>query len=135
MFLRFPNLLAGLCCILLCCPVLRASAQTRGERHKPYSVTGSLTDAATGKALEYATASLLDGEGRAVVSTVSTAEGHFTLRVQKAGTYRFCASLVGYKSSFKEITLSDTPLDLGRLTLQPGVEIDEVVVEARTSQV
>ncbi len=132
MFLRFPNLLAGLCCILLCCPVLRASAQTRGERHKPYSVTGSLTDAATGKALEYATASLLDSENRAVVSSASHADGKFTLQPPKPGFYQLHISLVGYKPLLKEITLSDTPLDLGRLTLQPGVEIGNVVIEAKT---
>ena len=132
MLIRLPNLLAGLCCILLCCPVSPASAQTREERRKPYSVTGRLTDAATGKALEYATASLLDGDGHAVVSTVSSVEGYFTLRVQRAGTYRFYVSLVGYKPLLKDITLSDNPSDIGTLAVQPGVEIDDVVIEAKT---
>lgn len=61
-------------------------------------VRGTAVEAATGRPIEGAFVSLLDGGGGAAASTLTGSDGAFLLRPRTAGRYRLLVERIGYES-------------------------------------
>lgn len=101
---------------------------------KKYTVSGTAIDAQTRKPLSYATVSLTTDSTQTPVAAVVTGnEGRFSLPVKAAGHYHLHLSFTGYTATTQDIAVSEeTPtLQLGELSITPGLTTDEVTVTAQ----
>ncbi|MEO1013082.1 MAG: TonB-dependent receptor [Bacteroidota bacterium] len=103
-------------------------------------LTGKITDAETGEALEYATAALYQERDSTLVTGVITdAEGSFAISKVKLGNYYLELSFLGYTTVYVEnigISTRGQKLDVGTLTLEIGAnQLGEVVVQAESATV
>jgi iron complex outermembrane receptor protein len=98
-------------------------------------VTGTVIDQNTNLPIEYATITL-ELEEQILEGTVSAQNGSFLLPVSNSGEFSIKISFLGYEpfiaSDLKIQTKS--PLDLGRIFLQPGQNfLDEIVLDAESN--
>ncbi|MCC3154422.1 TonB-dependent receptor [Hymenobacter sp. BT770] len=95
-------------------------------------ITGTVTDAATGKPVSYATVAVLDGATGSVVNGgVCGDDGKFVLPGIPAGSYTVQVSFLGYKNEERTGVLvsAGSPTDLGPITLAASAQkLGEVVV-------
>lgn len=96
---------------------LAARAQTAG------TVTGTLLDGATRQPLPFANVVLLRAQDSALVTGGATSEaGRFRLEKVADGTYTLRATVLGYQSLRRAVTVSGNGLlELGNVVLQPTV--------------
>ena len=103
------------------------------------SVTGKVTEKATGDVLPGATAVLLNIKDSARVSgAASKADGSFAIPGVAAGSYILKVSYIGYRSVFRNITLSTkhSPHSVGVISLSDDAKLmKEANVVARLAQV
>lgn len=104
------------------------------------SVRGTVSDAGTGMAIEYATVQLVSLPDSTLVSGVVTKnDGSFSLHLSKPGNYCVMASYIGYNSFYKQIyykSLPKTDVMLGQLKLSfDAIMLDEAVVTAEAPPV
>ncbi|MDA0201395.1 MAG: carboxypeptidase-like regulatory domain-containing protein, partial [Bacteroidetes bacterium] len=98
-------------------------------------ITGTVIDQNTNLPIEYATITL-EQEEQILEGTVSAQNGSFLLPVSNSGEFSIKVSFLGYEpfivSDLKIQTKS--PLDLGRIFLQPGQNfLDEIVLNAESN--
>ena len=95
-------------------------------------VTGTVTDAATGKPVSYATVAVLEtGTGKVVNGGVCGDDGKFVLPGIPAGTYTVQVSFLGYKNEERPgvAVPAGGMLNLGTVALAASAQkLDEVVV-------
>lgn len=109
-------------CLFILISILPSFAQQR------LTVSGTITDAATGETLIGATIKL---QGKATFATISNAYGFYSI-TGPAGQYDFVVSYTGYRSFVQKITLN---LPLKRnIELSPGPALAEVVISAVNRQ-
>ncbi len=102
---------------------LSASAQQK--------VVGRLCDAKTGEPLAKAGVSLLSTDSTFICGTLTTDSGNFVLPVEK-GNYIVRFSSLGFKSSFRTVSVADKAVSLGTHTLtQEAINLDETVITAQ----
>ena len=103
------------------------------------SVTGKVTEKATGDVLPGATAVLLNvNDSTRVSGAASKADGSFSIPGVPAGNYILKVSYIGYSSVFRNITLSSkhNPHSVGVISLSDDARImKEANVVARLAQV
>lgn len=80
------------------------------------TLTGSVTDAATGKAMPFANV-YLNGSTR---GTVANERGHYTLPGVPLGTVEVVVSFVGYQSERRTLRLDDSQNKPVNFRLKPG---------------
>lgn len=101
----------------------RAAGQTLPAKGNA-RLTGTITDAETGKPVEYATVSLYPaGSDKPIDGTVCDEKGNFVLNNLAAGKYKVVASFIGYENRAQdEIALAHNFADvnLGKLALKPN---------------
>jgi hypothetical protein len=105
---------------LVLVPAARASAQT---------VSGAVSDAATGQPVAGAVVALVDSLGTRRHAVLSDVEGRFTLQAGSPGTYRVRAERVGYGSaSSPSLALDPGEQAAQQLSMSPvQVTLDAVV--------
>ena len=87
-------------------------------QQKKYTVSGTVKDS-TGKALQYATASLYKvGSPDPAATGYTNDNGFFRLTVTDSGSYSLAISHTGYSDLEKNIFLKDENVDAGVLSLQ-----------------
>lgn len=126
---------------LICLPLLLSAQMEEGNgtpRPEKRVLQGVLIDASTKTPLAFATVTLFGLPDTSVVTGNITDEaGRFTLLAQP-GDYFLRAQFLSYQTNFTggiQLSASTTPLDLGKLQLQPNASIlDEVVIRAEKSQ-
>lgn len=106
--------------------------------HAQYSITGKVTDKATGEGVELATIQLLKKDSSFVTGVNSQKGGTFSLKPSKAGTYIVKVSFVGYSPAYRTATLtSKAPAaKLGTIVLSSGdVTLKGAAVTAKAAKV
>ena len=103
-----------------------------GVRAATGRITGTITDAASGKPVSYATVAVLDAAtGKVVSGGVAGDDGNVVLPGIPAGSYTVQASFVGYTNETRTgvaVTAGGT-LDLGKIALATSTQkLGEVVV-------
>ncbi len=98
------------------------------------SLSGTVTDAATGKPISYATVAVLDGAGKVVNGGVCGDDGKFVLPGIPAGTYTVQVSFLGYKNEERPgiAVAAGGTVALGSIKLAASAQaLKEVVVTGR----
>jgi outer membrane receptor protein involved in Fe transport len=99
------------------------------------SLTGTVTDAATGKPISYATVAVLDGAGKVINGGVCGDDGKFILPGIPAGTYTVQVTFLGYKNEERPGTVvpaAGGAVSLGSIKLAASAQaLKEVVVTGR----
>jgi len=75
-----------------------APATAPAARATTGRITGTVTEAGTGKPVSYATVAVLDGAGKVVNGGVAGDDGTFILAGLPAGSYTVQISFIGYKN-------------------------------------
>ncbi|MBO4370664.1 MAG: TonB-dependent receptor [Paludibacteraceae bacterium] len=100
------------------------------------TVEGILTDATTQDPIDFASVGLVDPDTQKAVEVVfSDVDGHFTLHA-KYGTYTLTATLLGYQTIERTVTISDEKpsVKLGKVNFEPLTQqIEEVQVVGQRS--
>jgi outer membrane receptor protein involved in Fe transport len=97
-------------------------------------ITGTVTEAATGKPVSYATVSILDASGKAVNGGVAGDDGKFVLAGVPAGTYTVQVTFLGFKDETRPGVVVEPggTVALGSITLGASAQaLKEVVVTGR----
>lgn len=95
------------------------------------SVTGTLTDAATGEPVPNATVQLAKDSVSTPVITVSNSKGAFTFKNIEQGKYTLTITSVGYQGTEKEITVDRADLSVGNVIMSKSEEtLSAVVIDA-----
>ncbi len=100
--------------------LLSVSSYAQGSR----KITLSLTEAATGEAIPFATVSIHKGSSESATKySITDKDGKVTLSGVPAGKYTLKAELMGYKTLSQEIEVKDADLNLGVLKLDTDSEM------------
>lgn len=120
------------CLFLLCLCGMTAMAQK-------VAVSGRVIDAEMREAMPSSTVMLLNPKDSAtVVSTVSDLNGKFSLPSVKTGSYILKVSYVGFRTIYKNLTLTkdEKKMELGTLVLEDDAKMmKDAVVTAQLAQV
>ncbi|OGX82715.1 TonB-dependent receptor domain-containing protein, partial [Hymenobacter glacialis] len=112
-------------------PGTRPTTAPAAVRATTGRITGTVTEAGTGKPVSYATVAVLDGAGKVVNGGVAGDDGTFILAGIPAGSYMVQVSFVGYKNEERPGTLvpAGGAVDLGKIILTTSAQkLGEVVV-------
>jgi outer membrane receptor protein involved in Fe transport len=113
----------------------RPAAAAATPKRTGGSLTGTVTDAATGKPISYATVSVLDASGKAVNGGVCGDDGKFALPGIPAGTYTVQVTFLGYKDETRPgivVPATGGAVALGSIKLGVSAQaLKEVVVTGR----
>ena len=103
------------------------------------SVTGKVTEQSSGELLPGASAMLLSVKDSSMVSGAATAKtGRFQIPAVNAGSYILKVSYMGYKTIYRNLTLSkkQSTLDLGTITMADDSKLmKEATVTGKLAQV
>ncbi len=112
-------------------------AQYSNKPTAKIKISGTIVDGKSGKAMEYATVSLLTKPDSILTTgTITDAQGHFTLIAKHPGNYIVKIGFIGFERIYKDVKIKpgDKTIQLGKLQLNPLAEnIDEVTVKANSS--
>ncbi len=99
-----------------------------GQNTTNYSIEGRVVESSTDKAIGYATVALLQTDSTVVAAVAADATGVFKLNAKAKGNYTLQISSVGYTTLNRPIEIIEERTKLGRIALEQGVDIKEVVV-------
>lgn len=115
--------------------VLQVHGQS--DQESRFEVRGTIIDATTGKGLEFATISLMNGADSTLIDgTITNEKGVFVL-TPKAGSYILKLQFISYQDEFKSIVINaqSPKVDIGKVELTPDTEtLQEVVVQGAKDQ-
>jgi len=92
-----------------------------GAKQSRYSISGRVIDKATGEPVEFVTVALYNVDNSLVGGTSSDLEGRFILEAGR-GSYRLCASLIGYVDTTLELEVVDSSIDMVDITIEEDVQ-------------
>ena len=100
------------------------------------TVSGQVMEQDTNEPVVQATAALLSGE-KIVANAVTNANGRFSIRAPKDGTYSLQVTFVGFKTYTKTVTIKDgKDVALGKITIEPdAIMLKGTTVTAHASKV
>lgn len=110
------------------------SQTDKKRKNTNFEISGVLKDSITGKGLEAATVYLESVRDSTLITyTITNSKGFFLLEGQtQYESTRVNTSFVGYEPYSKEVTISETPIDLGAINIGYAVSsLDEVVLRSR----
>ena len=99
--------------ILLLAVLLTSALSVRAQR----TISGQVIDDQK-EAVIQATVALLKTDSTLVGNTVTDALGHFSLTAPSDGKFLLRVTYVGYKSLFRQVTMSGKPIQMGMLQIQ-----------------
>ena len=98
---------------------------------QPNTLTGTVTDSASGKAVGYATVSLQRDSVTVVNAVAANSDGRFSLKAPETGDYQLCITMVGYTPYKQAVEVPASGKALGKIAITQGVEVGDVVIEAQ----
>lgn len=127
--LRFARLMKYLCVLLLCFAVsLPLSAQNKNDI---YQVSGQVTDKISGDGVPYATVILKNDSIKVKKALACNPSGQFSISLSSPGKYILTVSATGYKELSMPVNVSEPKTSLGKLSIDEGKEMKEVVITAQ----
>ncbi len=93
-----------------------------------YTIKGQVTDAMDGATLIGAHVILLAEDQTISLSAVTDADGNFIFEKIENGTYGIGISYIGFADFTQAILVNGGNLDLGKIKMKEGIELQEVVV-------
>jgi hypothetical protein len=100
------------------------------------TITGTVFDGEQDEPVIQATIALMKTDSSVVANTVTNMEGRFTMTAPQDGSFIVRVTYVGFKTLFKNITMSGKPVALGTLTIQPDSKmLKEVEVVKNVAKV
>lgn len=98
---------------------------------QPNTLTGTVTDSASGKAVGYATVSLQRDSATVVNAVAADTDGRFSLKAPETGDYQLCITMVGYTPYKQAVEVPASGKALGKIAITQGVEVGDVVIEVQ----
>jgi hypothetical protein len=118
-----------LCMLLLCLPVsLSILAQNKTIN---YQVSGQIVEKLSGEGVPYATVIIKNDSIKEKKIMACDVSGHFSLSLSEPQKYILTVSSVGYKEFSLPINISGLKTELGKLSMEEGIELKEVSVTAQ----
>ena len=118
-----------LCMLLLIIAVsLPASAQNKTAS---YQVSGQVTDKISGDGVPYATVILKNDSIKVKKVEACNPSGQFSISLSAPGKYILSVSATGYKEFSMQVNVTELKTSLGKLSIDEGKEMKEVVVTAQ----
>jgi outer membrane receptor protein involved in Fe transport len=111
--------------IAVCLPM------TAQKKSSGYLINGQVVETQTGKSVPYATVILSNDTIKVKKVQACDAAGKFSLKADTACLYTLTVSSVGYTGVTMPLKISGPVTDLGRITMNEGVELKEVSVTAQ----
>ena len=106
---------------------MMAVLPARAQKNTDASITGHVTDAATGEHLPFVTV-MLKGT---MIGTQTTASGHYTLRNIPLGKHTVVASAIGYSTAEQEVDIRrGETIEVNLAISEDLLSIEQVVVSA-----
>lgn len=102
-------------------------------------VSGTVVDATSGEAVEFATVAINDpATGKPIDGTVCDEKGKFTVSKIANGSYKVVISFIGYETYSQDVIISDRKpsIEMGTVKLGASVtQLNEIVVEGQRALV
>ena len=92
---------------------------------QPNTLTGTVTDSASGKAVGYATVSLQRDSVTVVNAVAADSDGRFSLKAPETGDYQLCITMVGYTPYKQAVEVPASSKALGKIAITQGVEVGD----------
>ena len=119
----------NLCLLLLSFPIsLSIMAQSKLIN---YQVNGQIVEKITGNGVPYATVIIKNDSIKTKKAQACDVSGHFSINMNVALKYTLIVSSVGYKEFSMSFNVSELKTDLGKLSLEEGIELKEVIITAQ----
>ena len=99
--------------LLLMAVTLSAALSLQAQR----TVSGTVVDKSDNEPVIQATVALLKSDSTLVTNAVTNVDGQFQMTAPKDGAYIMRVTYVGYKTLYKNLTMSGKPLSLGTLSI------------------
>jgi outer membrane receptor protein involved in Fe transport len=96
-----------------------------------YQVTGQIIEKTSGDGVPYATIILKNDSIKEKKAMACNVSGQFSINLSKPEKYILTVSAVGYKEFSIPVNVSEPKTDLGKLSMEEGVELKEVVITAQ----
>lgn len=96
-----------------------------------YKVSGQVVEKLSGNGVPYATIVIKNDSIREKKMIACDPAGHFTLNVDTASRYLLIVSAVGFQEYSDSVTVSEIKTDLGKISIDEGIEIQAVTVTAQ----
>lgn len=116
-------------CLLMIVAIFAFAATAMAQRG---TVTATIVDAETGETIIGAVITATpEANPEKPTHTTSGYEGAVTLKSLPYGNYALSVQFMGYTTHEQQFTLDKSKLDLGKISLKEGVQIERVVKEAK----
>jgi hypothetical protein len=114
--------------LLIIAVSLPASAQNKTAS---YQVSGQVTDKISGDGVPYATVILKNDSIKVKKVEACNPSGQFSISLNTPGKYILSVSATGYKEFSMQVNVTELKTSLGKLSIDEGKEMKEVVVTAQ----
>jgi outer membrane receptor protein involved in Fe transport len=115
--------------LLLCFAIsLSMTAQTKSTR---YQVMGQIVEKTSGDGVAYATIVLKNDSIKEKKAMACNVTGQFSIDLNTPEEYILTVSAVGYKEFSMHVNVNELKTDLGKLSMEEGIELKEVVITAQ----
>ena len=116
-------------CLLMIVAIFAFAATAMAQKG---TVTATIVDAETGETIIGAVITATpEANPEKPTHTTSGYEGAVTLKSLPYGNYALSVQFMGYTTHEQQFTLDKSKLDLGKISLKEGVQIERVVKEAK----
>ena len=96
-----------------------------------YQVNGQIVDKISGEGISYATVILKNDSIKVKKMQACSVSGQFSINLSVPDKYILTVSAIGYKEFSIAVNVSQLKTDLGKLSMEEGAEMKEVVVTAQ----
>jgi len=96
-----------------------------------YQVSGQIIEKITGKGVPFATVIIKNDSIKEKKAQACDVSGHFSINMSAPLNYTLIVSSVGYKEFSIPLIISELKTDLGKLSMEEGIELKEVNITAQ----
>lgn len=96
-----------------------------------YQVNGQIVEKVSGKGVPFATVIIKNDSIKEVKAMACDVSGNFSLNMNSRIRYKLTVTSVGYKEINMPLSITESKTDLGKLTMEEGVELQGVTITAQ----
>jgi outer membrane receptor protein involved in Fe transport len=114
-----------LLCFMISFPIVAQNKSTN------YQVSGQIIEKISGNGVPYATIIFKNDSIKEKKAMACNALGQFSINLSAKEQYILTVSAIGYKEFSIPVNISELKTDLGKLSMEEGIELKEVVISAQ----